>query len=262
MRTAHVVMYSGGVGSWMTARRVVEAHGAADVSLLFADTLIEDRDLYRFIYETAASLGAELVIVTEGRDPWEVFFDRRFLGNTRVALCSRILKRELLLDWIKQYCDPENTIIYLGYDWSEINRAKAACGYWSPWRVESPMCEPPYLNKQQMLEELDRVGIARPRLYEMGFPHNNCGGFCVKAGQAHFALLLRTMPERYAYHEKREQELREFLNKDIAILRDRTGGKTRPMTMREFRERTEAGGQIDLLEWGGCGCFSDPADEG
>ena len=110
-----------------------------------------------------------------------------------------------------------------------------------------------------MLDALSEAGIEAPRLYRLGFPHNNCGGFCIKAGQAHFALLYRTMPERYAYHERREQELREFLDKDVAILRDRTGGKTRPMTMREFRERLEANGQIDLLEWGGCACFTPDA---
>jgi len=44
----------------------------------------------------------------------------------------------------------------------------------------------------------------------------------------------------------------------VAILRDRRGGTTRPMTLREFRERIQA--QPDLFdadEWGGCGCFTD-----
>ena len=254
--TQHVVMFSGGVGSWMTAKRVVEAHGTENVILLFADTLMEDEDLYRFVYESAADVDAELVIAKEGRDPWQVFFDVRFLGNTRADPCSRILKRQLLREWIADHCDPKNTVVYLGYDWTESHRVEGARGFWAPWEVQSPMCDEPYLTKPQMLEELDRIGIARPRLYGLGFPHNNCGGFCIKAGQAHFALLLRTMPERYAYHERREQELREYLDKDVAILRDRTGGKTRGMTMREFRERVECGAQIDLLEWGGCGCFS------
>lgn len=236
--TQHVVMFSGGVGSWMAAKRVAEAHGPENVILLFADTLIEDEDLYRFVYESAADVGAELVIAQEGRDPWQVFFDVKFLGNTRIDPCSRILKRQLLRTW------------------TESHRVEKACGFWSPWQVKAPMCDEPYLTKPQMLEEVDRTGIQRPRLYGMGFPHNNCGGFCIKAGQAHFALLLRTMPDRYAYHERKEQELREYLNKDVAILRDRRGGKTRGMTMREFRERVECGDQIDMLEWGGCGCFS------
>ena len=55
------------------------------LTLLFADTKTEDEDLYRFLPEAAANvLDAELVITAEGRDIWEVFFDRRFLGNSRV----------------------------------------------------------------------------------------------------------------------------------------------------------------------------------
>jgi hypothetical protein len=100
------------------------------------------------------------------------------------------------------------------------------------------------------------AGIEPPRLYKMGFHHNNCGGFCIKAGQAQFARLLTTMPERYARHERREQELRDYLGKDIAILRDRRGGDTKPMTLREFRERLEHDAKaFDSFDWGGCGCF-------
>lgn len=118
------------------------------------------------------------------------------------------------------------------------------------------MTEPPLLDKKDVLREMRAAGIRPPRLYGMGFPHNNCGGFCIKAGQAHFKKLLEQLPERYAYHERREQELREYLDKDVAILRDRRGGTTKPMTLKAFRERLEDTGEYDPEEWGGCGCFS------
>ena len=236
----HVVMFSGGVGSWAAAKRVAEKHGTDNLILLFADTLIEDEDLYRFLDEAAANVGGRLVKVAEGRDPWQVFFDVRFLGNSRVDPCSRILKREFLRRWLDEHCDPASTTVYLGIDSTEAHRFERAQRYWVPWRVEAPLCSPPYLTKDDILAALRAEGIRPPRLYELGFSHNNCGGFCVKAGQAHFALLYRTMPERYLYHEQREQELRDFLCKDVAILVDRRGGGVRPMTLREFRERLEA----------------------
>lgn len=239
----HVVMFSGGVGSWAAAKRVAEKHGTDNLILLFADTLIEDEDLYRFLDEAAANVGGRLVKVAEGRDPWQVFFDVRFLGNSRVDPCSRILKREFLRRWLDEHCDPASTTVYLGIDWTEAHRFERARRYWVPWRVEAPLCKPPYLLKDDMLAVLRAEGIRPPRLYELGFSHNNCGGFCVKAGQAHFALLYRTMPERYLYHERREQELRDYLCKDVAILVDRRGGGARPMTLREFRERLEVNDQ-------------------
>lgn len=72
--TSYVVMYSGGVGSWAAANRLP---AGSDVTLLFADTGIEDEDTYRFLYESAANVGAPLVEIRDGRTPWQVFHDKR-----------------------------------------------------------------------------------------------------------------------------------------------------------------------------------------
>lgn len=247
----HVVSFSGGVGSYMAAKRA-----PADAVLLFADTLIEDEDLYRFLDDASERLGRPITRVADGRNPWEVFRDVRFIGNSRVDPCSRMLKRELLRRWIKEHCDPKTTTVYLGIDWTEMHRMAGAAKRWAPWKVEAPMCDRPYLSKPQMLDELRADGLEVPRLYKLGAVHNNCGGFCIKAGHAQFAWLLREMPERYRWHEEQEEALRAELG-DVAVLRDRRGGEVRPLTMRALRERIEAGGQIDLLDWGGCGCAVD-----
>tara|TARA_Y100000310_G_scaffold15089_1_gene15101 strand:+ start:72 stop:842 length:771 start_codon:yes stop_codon:yes gene_type:complete len=254
--TVPIVMFSGGIGSWATAGRMAAKYGADKMILLFADTKMEDEDLYRFLNEAAADVGGELVIETEGRDPWQVFRDVKFLGNSRVDPCSRILKRQLLRQYIESHHAPGNTVIGIGFDWTEAHRFERAKKHWAPWRIEAPMLEAPYHKKSDLLRMLEVCGITPPRLYEMGFPHNNCGGFCIKAGQAHFANLLANLPERYAYHERKEQELRSHLGKNIAILRDRRDGKTKPLTLKAFRESIEDGVQPDMFEWGGCGCFA------
>lgn len=251
----HVVMFSGGIGSWAAAKRVRERNPDGQIIALFADTRMEDEDLYRFLPEAAASVGAQLVMVTEGRTPWEVFRDVRFLGNSRVDPCSKILKRDTLDAWRDANLDPAEDALYVGIDWSESHRFDRVKARLAPWRVEAPMCEPPYLTKGDMIRALADHGIKPPRLYALGFVHNNCGGLCVKAGLGHFANLLRTMPDRYRYHEDQEEALRIELG-DVAIMRDRAEGETKPLTMRRFRERIEAGGQVDMFDLGGCGCFS------
>ena len=252
----HIVMFSGGIGSWAAAKRVADEHGTKHLTLLFADTLMEDEDLYRFLGESAKNIGGKLVKVAEGRDPWQVFKDERFIGNSRADPCSKILKRRFLRRWLEENCEPSNTVVYLGIDWSEIHRFENAHAHWAPWVCEAPLCEKPYRMKQEMLADLEAEGIKQPRLYEMGFPHNNCGGFCIKAGQAHFKRLLEVMPERFAYHERKELELAAYLGKDVSILKDRRGGKTRPLTLKALRERVECGGAIDEHDWGGCGCVA------
>lgn len=257
----HIVMFSGGIGSWAAAKRVAQAHGTDGMTLLFTDTLIEDADLYRFLGEAAANVGAPLVRIAEGRTPWQVFRDERFLGNSRADPCSRVLKRELAARWLRENCDPLSTTIYIGIDWSEAHRFDGARKRYAAdgWRLEAPMCEPPHMTKRGMLAWLKADRIAAPRLYAMGFDHNNCGGGCVKAGQGHFAILLRELPQLYAEWEDREEEMRQFLGKDVAILTDRRGGERKPLTLRELRERIQAGQEIERDMIGGCGCFMEAA---
>lgn len=255
--TRHVVLFSGGIASWGAAKRVAERHGPQDITLLFCDTMMEDEDLYRFLPEAAASVGGELVRIADGRTPWQVFEERRFLGNTRVDLCSRILKRELTRTWLTANCDPAETVVYLGFDWTEMHRMERAVPHWAPWRIEAPLCEPPFIWKSEVLATLTREGIAPPRLYEWA-AHNNCGGFCVKAGIGHFVRLLKAMPERYRWHEEKEDAFRARIGKDVAILRDRRGGVTKPLTMRDLRLRVEQGEQFDMFDIGGCGCMEEP----
>jgi len=187
----HIVFYSGGIGSWATAKRVISKYGKENVILLFTDTLIEDEDLYRFIDETVEEMGVEYVRLADGRTPFEVYKDVKFLGNSRIAPCSHKLKQEVADKWVRDNFKPEECILYLGIDWTEEHRTKAPRKNWHPYKVEFPMCEEPYLTKEEMLQELERLGIERPRLYKIGFAHNNCGGFCCRAGQGHFANLLK-----------------------------------------------------------------------
>ena len=128
--------------------------------------------------------------------------------------------------------------------------------------MESPRIAPHIPEMRANLAKVIRVdvediGIKAPRLYKLGFAHNNCGGGCVKAGQGHFGHLLKVLPDVYADWERNEEALREDLG-DVAILRDRTGGTTGPLTLRVLRERIEEGQPYDLWEVGGCACFDEP----
>lgn len=254
--TECVVMFSGGATSWAAGKRAVAAYGRDHTRLLFSDTLIEDEDLYRFLPEAAANIGAPFVRIAEGRTPWQVFFAERFLANSLVDPCSRILKRQMLDRWLETNCDPADTVLVYGFDWSEGHRLKRMVDYGGPWQRTAPLLERPWLLKRQVVDLLRAEGIRPPRLYELGFQHNNCGGACVKAGQASWALLLRHFPDRYLFWEQKEQEFRETVSKNVAILTDRSGdGKKKPLTLRAFRERIQSGGQYDMFDHGACGCF-------
>jgi hypothetical protein len=257
---ARVVMFSGGIGSWAAAKRVANTNGTAGMTLLFCDTRVEDEDTYRFLADAAINIGAPFVSVAEGRTIWEVFRDVRFLGNSRVDPCSRVLKREVADRWLVEHCDPASTEVIVGIDWTEEHRFRRLAPRKLPWRFKAPLCDPPYLSKTDMHRWATREGLRKQRLYTLGAPHANCGGGCVKMGQGGFARLYRAWPARFAAWEANEQKLREELG-DVAILKDRVGEKQpSPLTLRELRERIDADGQVDLFDIGGCGCFVDEPD--
>ena len=200
-----------------------------------------------------------MVRLADGRDIWQVFKDERFLGNNRVPVCSRVLKQEASARWVKENCDPDDTVLYFGIDWSEAHRAERIPKHWEPYTVDFPLLWEPVASKEEADVLLEECGVAEPRLYALGAPHNNCGGLCVRAGHAHYKWALRAIPDTYAEWEDKEEELREFLDADVAILRDRSGGGSRPITLKDFRLRIESEntGQLDLFEWGGCGCMTE-----
>ena len=66
----HIIFFSGGIGSWMTAKRVIEKEGKENVILFFTDTLAEDEDTYRFIDDAVKQLDCEFIRIADGRTPW------------------------------------------------------------------------------------------------------------------------------------------------------------------------------------------------
>jgi hypothetical protein len=253
-----VVLFSGGAASWAAAKRSVTTYGLENVTLLFTDTMTEDEDLYRFLDEAAEDVGAPLVRLADGRDIWQVFRDVRFLGNSRIDPCSAKLKRAMSRKWIKDNCDPSDSVIVMGFDWTELHRLERAQKAWAPYVVVAPMTEKPYRLRAEILADLEASGIRQPRLYTMGFEHNNCGGGCVKAGIGHFAHLRQVFPERYAEWEANEEGIRQFLGADVSILRDRINGNA-PMTLRTLREKLSLmDTTLDLWDMGGCACFEEP----
>lgn len=261
----HVVMFSGGIGSWATAKRVVSLYPSDDVVLLFSDVageknphIGEDEDTYRFIEEAAANVGAPLIVVKDGRDIWQVFKDKRFLGNSRLASCSHELKQKPARRWLEENTNPDDTVVHVGIDWTETHRIPAVVRNYLPWRADAPMTELPFLSKQEMIDWAVSENLEPPRLYALGFSHNNCGGGCVRAGQGQFKHLLRVMPERFAVWENQENDMREFLGSPVSILSETVNGVKKPLPLTVLRQRYESQPSlIDDLDIGGCGCFLD-----
>lgn len=251
-------MFSGGAASYCAAKRVLGRENRESVTLLFCDTKEEDADLYRFLGDCEKRLNHPVTRIAEGRTVWEVFHDEGMIGNTRADLCSRILKRELGDAWVKVNCtDP---VLYFGFDFTEPQRLDGVRQA-KPWaRCEAPLI-PEMLWKAQILDEVRADGLTLSRAYRQGYQHDNCGGACIKMGHGGWAKTLALRPEVFARWEAEERAFRKHTGKDVAILRDRTGGETKPLTLERFRlmiEQSRTPGLFDDWDEGGCNCFAPP----
>ena len=267
------------MGSFAEAKSCVDKFGKENVVLLFADTKTEDDDLYRFLYECRDFLECELVIIADGRTIWELFTENKFIGNSKMDICSNTLKRKLLNDWVdltygidiqEQCLDYKGELqfnidglplyktirtlschVHLGIDFSEHHRLTRLQGYMNPKIYRSTLVEEGRIVNKNFSEAF---GIKKPFLYSLDFAHNNCGGFCVKAGLGQFKKLYEALPERYKFHEENEQKV--LLLGGLPFLKKTTKGTKRYLTMKEYREEYLEKNLAEEFKFdlGGCGC--------
>lgn len=201
----HIVCLSGGKASAWCADWVLK-NVSDEVVLYFNDTKWEHKDLYRFLNDLSKHWGKEIYFDSDGRSPEEVFYDRNFLANNRVPLCSQILKAERLQKFVQ-----EGDILYFGIGSEEVHRAIRIKEVYKKYKVVFPLLvagKPPFysISSEEITEWLKIIGIEEPELYKKGFSHNNCSGGCVRQGKKAWLHLLQHYPEVYA---EREREIRE-----------------------------------------------------
>lgn len=109
--------------------------------------------------------------------------------------------------------------------------------------------------------DLKRRGLKIPSTYAKGYSHANCAGACILAGTKQWTGLLADDPEQFAFEEENEQrflaDLRAKGRKEITILRDRRGGVTRNLPLKQLREEVAQGIRHDDHSWreNSCSCM-------
>jgi hypothetical protein len=138
------ISFSGGLGSAVSA--LVAHHHGLPFRLIFADTLMEDSDLYRFVSDVARTVGQEVVRLEGGRTPWDVVVRKWLDANS-----------------------PRYEPLVLGMDWSEQDRIERAQRVWAPRPVVS-LLSIFKVTRPTYAKWLADYGLKEPELYGMGFP--------------------------------------------------------------------------------------------
>lgn len=188
---------------------------------------------------------------------WDIFENFQYMGNSRVAQCSNILKQRMAKDFIQGVFKDSVFDVALGIDWSESHRAKAPTEHWSKLAegVLFPLIDLPYVDQKARLDLIVLKGLTLSDQYQKGNAHSNCGGFCVRAGQGHFKNLMENDPKLFEYHMRKEQELSDRIGGYTILKKQRDGEVFRYPLTELKRDNLKDPSTIDKFDLGGCGCF-------
>lgn len=255
----HLISIGGGFSSTIELPlAVVDKYGVENVDMVIACLAGESPDLWRLVGECERLTGKAVKRITYQPyrqyledapeamwwDIWDTFFQQGMMGNSLADPCSRKLKRDTLAAFIEDHYVPSETVMHVGITADEIDRMLAIQKNWGKrgYRVEADLADVPRVGTST--ERCKAMLGWIPFVYEWGGSHNNCGGFCVKAGHAQIARLLWYARALYLYHEQKEVLFQERFNTTATIMRDRktVNGQviTTPLSLVEFRERMEA----------------------
>lgn len=239
----HIISVGGGIASSLILPLWAMSHyPKCDIELVMARLPNEDPDVWRLCEAVEDITGLSVKFIGSNQTPWDVFFRVKIMGNTRVDPCSLHLKREVMREYITGHYAPGTCKIHVGIGAYEIDREIAIRKRWGAAGYETvmPLLDYPQMDRAWAMRYCKAMVGFVPRLYQMGFSHNNCAGACVKAGKREWARLLWFLPDVYEWWETNEEKFRAERGKDVSILRDELKTGTVPLSLRAFRQRMES----------------------
>jgi hypothetical protein len=206
----HVIVgFSGGVTSAWCAGWALRNFAKDEVTLLFHDTKREHADTYRFLHEMAAKLDHSITERSDGRGLIELFRDEGYLGNNQQTFCSRKLKAEQGMRYVREIreADPEARIIkVIGYSANEPKRVTRAVGHAAAEGIELrfPIIEEK-VTKQACADWVQCEMGVKPSAMYLWSEHANCVG-CVKGGRAYWLAVYEHHPDIFEEMAALEEE--------------------------------------------------------
>lgn len=165
----------------------------------------EDADNRRFTRECETWFGKSVLHIKSQKyyNIDEVFERRKYLSGQAGAPCTLEMKVVPRLN----YQLPSDTHLW-GYtaDGEDVKRFEWMVSEYPLMKQRAPLIERG-LTKEACHAILERAGIARPRVYDLGFTNGNCIG-CVKSGSpSYWALVREHFPEVF---ERRAAQSRKI----------------------------------------------------
>ena len=209
-----VVWFSCGAASAVAGKFAIKKY-KDKVDLVYCDTGGEHSSNEIFLKECEKWYGKKIKILKNEKyiDHFDVVRKRKFITNRYgFAYCTHELKMELREK--AGYCDSVNIF---GYTLEEKLRAKKLQEHNIDMICEFPLIDN-QVTKDECLGIIWAQNIKMPRMYELGYSHNNCVG-CVKGGIGYWNQIRKDFPDVFTKMSKLEREI------GVSVLKHRSGEK-------------------------------------
>lgn len=200
MQTIRVAWFSAGVSSAVATKLAIDHIDR----IIYQHIDDQHEDTMRFVKDCETWFGKPIEIIQSPLKSVEnACRFRAYVNGVRGASCTRMLKRELRKQW---ECD-NGFFSWFHYVWGmdsdEASRAESLRESMPDHKHEFPLIDLG-ISKEEAHGILARAGIARPKMYDLGYPNNNCVG-CVKGGKGYWNKIRQDFPAVFAARAKLER---------------------------------------------------------
>lgn len=172
---------------------------------IYIDIDNQHPDSIRFIKDCEKILGKKIEILKSPYGSVEnVIKQFRYVNGAFGAKCTEVLKKRVRKEWEDTHKDYNITYVW-GFDLEEKHRADRLNDSMPNFSHEYPLIEK-MLTKQDAHGILDKLGIKRPKMYDMGYSNNNCIG-CVKGGMGYWNKIRKDFPDVFERMAVLEREI-------------------------------------------------------
>ena len=195
-----VVWFSCGAASAVAAKLAVKKYSNCEV--VYCDTGGEHESNKKFLKDIEKWIGKKITILKNKKykDHFDVFRDKKFFVKVGFAYCTVELKKKLRLEY--QLADD---IHIFGYTLEEKKRIER-------FNENNPEIYTDWIlidreiTKEDCLGILWQSGIELPKMYDLGYNHNNCIG-CVKGGIGYWNKIKKDFPSHFKKMGEIEREV-------------------------------------------------------
>lgn len=189
-----VCWFSCGAASAVAAKlAIVENGGKVPIAIVRIRIQEEDTDNDRFAKECENWFGLPILEIKNpayASSIYDVFAKRKYIAGIQGASCTMFLKKET-----RKLFQEFGDLQVFGFTKEENDRLDRFIDANNDVRIW-PVLQENNLTHSDCIALLKKANIEIPRMYKLGYKHNNCIG-CVKGGAGYWNKIRKDFPEQF-----------------------------------------------------------------